>query len=53
MATDGDGLLPVATGNIANDELIALFEKSLASIEQGFTGDRFVEINPPAVVVHR
>ena len=53
MATDGDGLLPVATGNIANDELIALFERSLASIEQGFTGARFVEINPRAVIVHR
>ncbi|MBI5791644.1 MAG: DUF5615 family PIN-like protein [Rhodocyclales bacterium] len=45
-------LLLVATGNIANDDLIDLFDRSLASIERGFASARFVEVNRQAVIVH-
>ena len=46
-------LLLVATGNIANDDLIDLFDRSLSQIERGFTSARFVEVNRQAVIVHR
>ena len=42
----------VATGNIANDDLIGLFDRSLALIERGFASARFVEVNRQAVIVH-
>ncbi len=45
-------LLLVATGNIANDDLIDLFDRSLALIVRGFESARFVEINRQAVIVH-
>ena len=38
-------LLLVATGNISNNDLIALFDRSLALIERGFENVRFVEVN--------
>ena len=46
-------LLLVATGNIANDDLIDLFDRSLSQIERGFASARFVEVNRQAVIVHR
>lgn len=45
-------LLLVATGNIANDDLIDLFDRSLALIERGFASARFVEVNRQTVIVH-
>lgn len=45
-------LLLVATGNISNNDLIALFDRSLALIERGFENVRFVEVNQQAVIVH-
>lgn len=45
-------LLLVATGNISNYDLIALFDKSLVLIERGFENARFVEVNRQAVIVH-
>ena len=45
-------LLLVATGNIANDDLIGLFDWSLALIERGFASARFVEVNRQSVIVH-
>lgn len=44
-------LLLVATGNIANDDLIDLFDRSLVLIERGFASARFVEVNRQAVIV--
>lgn len=45
-------LLVVATGNIRNDELLALFEQRLAEIVTAFTGSVFVELHRDVLVVH-
>lgn len=45
-------LLIVATGNIRNDELLALFEQRLAEIVTAFAGSVFVELHREVLVVH-
>ena len=45
-------LLRVATGNIRNVELLALFEDHLDAIEQGFAHADFVELSRTALVIH-
>ena len=45
-------LLLIATGNISNNDLIDLFDRSLAQIESGFASAKFVEVNRQAVIVH-
>lgn len=46
-------LLVVATGNITNDSLLALFEKHLDAIVATLTEADFVELGPDSLVVHR
>ena len=45
-------LLVVATGNIANDDLLALFETNLALIVDAFENATFIEIGQTSVVIH-
>ncbi len=45
-------LLVVATGNIANDELLALFEANLSLIADAFENASLVEISEASVVIH-
>ncbi len=45
-------LLVVATGNIANDELLALFEANLGLIADAFESASLVEISEASVVIH-
>lgn len=45
-------LLVVATGNIGNDELLALFEQRIAEIVTAFAGSVFVELHREVLVVH-
>ena len=46
-------LLAVATGNITNDALLALFAKHLDVIVAALDESDFVELGPDALVVHR
>ena len=46
-------LLIVATGNIANDDLIALFDRHLDAIVTALDEVRFVELGPDRLIVHR
>jgi len=46
-------LLRVATGNISNSDLLALFELNLDAIEAAFTDADFLELTPAELVVHR
>lgn len=45
-------LLVVATGNIANDDLLALFEANLGLIADAFENASLVEISEASVVIH-
>lgn len=45
-------LLLVATGNISNDRLLALFETHLNAIESRLETYRFVELAPNALIAH-
>ena len=45
-------LLLVSTGNIANDELRALFSGNLAALEGAFANASFVEISRTTLTVH-
>jgi predicted nuclease of predicted toxin-antitoxin system len=45
-------LLVVATGNIANDDLLALFEANLSLIADAFENASLVEISEASVVIH-
>ncbi len=45
-------LLAVATGNITNDDLLALFEANLALIVNAFENAAFIEIGQTSVVIH-
>ena len=42
----------VATGNIANDDLLALFEANLSLIADAFEDASLVEISEASVVIH-
>lgn len=44
--------LVVATGNIRNDDLLALFEQRLAEIVTAFASTVFVELHRDVLVVH-
>lgn len=45
-------LLIVATGNIANDDLMALFDRHLDVVVAALNEVRFVELGPDAITVH-
>jgi predicted nuclease of predicted toxin-antitoxin system len=45
-------LLAVATGNITNDDLAALFERDLETIVAALAEARFVELRPDTLIVH-
>jgi predicted nuclease of predicted toxin-antitoxin system len=46
-------LLVVATGNITNNDLMALFATNLDVLVAAFDEADFVEVGPAALVVHR
>ncbi len=46
-------LLVVGTGNITNDELLALFTTHLDAIVDAFGASSFVELGSEALVIHR
>lgn len=46
-------LLLVSTGNTANDELLALFDKHLEALLTAFTSSPFVEMYADLLVVHQ
>jgi predicted nuclease of predicted toxin-antitoxin system len=46
-------LLVVATGNISNAALLALFQRHLANIVAALTGADFVELRSAELVVHQ
>ena len=46
-------LLVVATGNITNDDLLALFTTHLVAIVDAFGESSFVELGPDNLVIHR
>lgn len=46
-------LLAVATGNITNTALLALFQANLDTIVDALGEADFVELGPKALVVHR
>jgi predicted nuclease of predicted toxin-antitoxin system len=45
-------LLLVSTGNIRNDELMALFELNLAQLVEGFDLFDFIEVNQREIIFH-
>lgn len=45
-------LLLISTGNIRNDELLALFLKNVDKLEQTFTDARFIELTRESLIVH-
>jgi predicted nuclease of predicted toxin-antitoxin system len=45
-------LLMVATGNITNDDLVALFEANLSLIVEAFENTSLIEITQTSVVIH-
>jgi predicted nuclease of predicted toxin-antitoxin system len=45
-------LLVVATGNIANDELLALFLTTIHTLDQAFESNYLVELTREAIVIH-
>lgn len=45
-------LLLVSTGNIANDELLRLFDENLTALVAALSQHHFVEINLSALTVH-
>ncbi|MHB1808466.1 MAG: hypothetical protein ACYCU0_04135 [Solirubrobacteraceae bacterium] len=42
----------VATGNITNDELLALFEANLGLVVEAFESSSLVEISQASIVIH-
>lgn len=46
-------LLVVATGNITNTALLALFEANLDAVVDALVEADFVELGPEAMVIHR
>lgn len=46
-------LLVVATGNITNAALLALFEANLVAVVEALGEADFVELGPEAMVIHR
>jgi hypothetical protein len=49
----GRRLTVVATGNISNDDLLALFDQHLHSIVAALDEARFVELGPDRLIVHQ
>lgn len=45
-------LLLIATGNIANPALLALFRKNLEAIQRAFSDACFVELHHRGLIVH-
>lgn len=45
-------LLLVSTGNIANDDLLRLFDENLSAMVAAFSRHHFVEINRSTLTVH-
>lgn len=45
-------LLLISTGNIRNDELLALIMNNLDKLEQAFTDARFIELTRESLIVH-
>lgn len=45
-------LLLISTGNIRNDELLALFLANLAKLEKAFGDARFIELTRDSLIVH-
>jgi predicted nuclease of predicted toxin-antitoxin system len=45
-------LLLIATGNVANDELVKLLLANLAALETAFARHGFVELSPAAITIH-
>ncbi|MGL5861519.1 MAG: DUF5615 family PIN-like protein [Phycicoccus sp.] len=45
-------LLVVATGNITNTALVAIFEANIAAVVAAFDDTDFVELGPDVIVVH-
>lgn len=45
-------LLLVVTGNIRNDDLVALFDDRIAEVETAFGGADFVELHRNVLIVH-
>ncbi|UNX55561.1 hypothetical protein MF406_04680 [Georgenia sp. TF02-10] len=45
-------LLLVATGNIRNDDLLALFDERLDDIAAAFTEAKFVKFHREVLIVH-
>ena len=45
-------LLLIATGNIGNPDLLALFEYHLSALESAFTHSRFVELTTADILIH-
>lgn len=45
-------LLIVATGNVSNRDLLALFEGHLAALVEALEEVRFVELGPNSLVIH-
>lgn len=45
-------LLVVATGNVANEDLIALFHRHLPALLAALEEVHYVEVNPTSLVVH-
>ena len=45
-------LLLVETGNVNNDDLMALFDKNLQSIVEALDGSPFVELTHDRLIVH-
>jgi predicted nuclease of predicted toxin-antitoxin system len=45
-------LLLISTGNISNDDFIALFSHYLTDIEQALTTHAYIEISRTALIIH-
>ncbi|MBP1467836.1 DUF5615 family PIN-like protein [Candidatus Chloroploca sp. M-50] len=45
-------LLLVSTGNISNDDLIALFTRYIADLEQALATNEYIEISRTALIIH-
>ncbi len=52
LAGEPERLLWVTTGNIRNDDLLALFTANLGAIEAAFVEGRYVELSTTQVIVH-
>jgi predicted nuclease of predicted toxin-antitoxin system len=45
-------LLLVSTGNVSNNDLIALFTQYIVDIEQALTTNEYIEISRTALIIH-